>query len=297
MAARRIAEKHLQKCPDSDQALDLLIDCLNRQGAHREALERALAWREREPLSPAAQVNVAHGYLHLRKKKDARAAIDDFRASFPFLADSADSLDGKYALVFDQHERARQAFEARAKAQPDDLDAKLGLMLAAFGAERMWRAARLGREIVASDPDNGVALRHLAFAELCLMRFKSARTHALAALRIDATAASMREVVWASRAALFPPFLFGHMALSVAVLATGAFRSWIVGVAAAVSFFWLFDELFKSAMEAVNLFGIPGFAQGCYWLALGWLLWLSVFPKLAGIRAKRKSKAVTLKGY
>ena len=296
-AARKAAESHLRDDPHDALALDLLFDSLNGQGAHQEALDLAIEWRERAPLSSLAQGNVIVGYLNLRKKKQAREALDRFRETFPWDSDTIKMLSGKYGLVFGDFDRAGEAFTAFSEARPDNINGKLGRMIAEAGAERYASAVRLGREIIASDPNNQVALMQLARAEVCLMRFKRARAHAEAAMRIDPAATAMREVIWISRVALFPPFLFAHLALFVCVRAHEALRSKIVGLLGMLGFFWLFESPFKGLMEAVNIFAIPHLGEGAYWLALGWLLWLCLYPWVASKRAKLRSKSVKLAGY
>ena len=239
-AAKRVAREALERDADDIRAILLLIDVEEDAGDHKAALALAGGALSKAPDSPALRMACALSLIRLKRRREAKTAIDAFERDFPYREMDIGGLRMAFDGKFGNLRGAEKRLDELAEGHEDDPDVMLMKAILINNRGQAWKAQKLFREVLKHDPEGFTVNDHFALNQFQLCRFASARKHARIALRQKPTAFNKR-LIWFSYIMLFPPLLFLHAVVALGLIAISCIH-WSVVLIFAIIFaeqiFW-----------------------------------------------------------
>jgi tetratricopeptide (TPR) repeat protein len=212
--ALELVEQVLKLDPYSNQALEAHCNILFTINAFDKLQSVAASWLSREPGNIVPSFHLLLCHIHRKDKRAARVTIDNFRIATPN-PEEVDLVESIYEAKFGN---TTEGFSTLAKSFGEAGDKGVEHQFKSYAAlanadiRGAIQQAELGRQ---AGDCSASTLARLSMLYFRALRFGKSRECARLALKIDPTLPIPRELLILSWVVLFPPFLIGHLALTL----------------------------------------------------------------------------------
>lgn len=290
-AAEREALAVLERAPHDRDALEVLIEVALDNRDPARALALADGWVAREPDCPRAHQSRILALCRGRRKRQARQALDRYKADFPNDTKGYDGMWLGMETAFGGSEAVIKKVAGLRRThgpqQPfDEVEA-----LAKSRAGQLIGASRAADRVLKSNPLDLRALNIKATNAFRLCRLSQARALARQIRQLEPRkAASANELICASYAAYFPPFLAGQIVLMMVMLGSSRLPTLLAPVLAYMAAPLLVVPLVIVVEALADITGIPDFRTWFYLSMVGWIFYsLFIFQRITTRLGPRKS--------
>lgn len=290
-AARREGYAVLKDSPTEELALELVYQALLASGDNTATLTHVSAWIAADPGSERAHQHLVTATFKAKGLKAGQAVLERYREAFPYAVDAYQYLSDAMDVAHGEDRKARSALKRLRKVHGEDSNLHEFEAFAYLKTGRFLAAQKAAKKALAEAPGSPRALLAHAVASYRLGRFFKARALARQLREVAPEKSSVaNNIIFASYAVLFPPFLFAHLVL-IGVFFVGAGRNTfglITGTA-------LFVFSLAICEKVVGAYGVPALESLAYWSVIGWCAYnLIRFPnplfKMPGRKSVRLSQ-------
>ena len=252
--AVRLVNDALSQDKDDLGALLLLIEIREEQEDFETALDLILAGLRQSPNNLSLRMKELITYIRIGKKRRARLGIQQFKKDFPFNHDNHDLLMISFESKYGNDNRATKML-LESSYSSDKV--ALGIFYTNSGA--LFAGQKCFREALKSSPDNHLANVNLAYNQIFLSKFWSARKAASAALASKPENTEMqiiRKLTWGP---LYPPILYYHLIFTIFWLAHRWISMWILILVFIFSWKFLLAPVYWFEEKIASALKIPWF--------------------------------------
>ncbi len=292
--AEREAQRRLEKDPHDQGAFEVIIEATVAKGDHKQALRLAQGWVEQEPDGMQARQQLIRCLALAGNAREARKAAAQYTQDFPYDPEGAMSMGMVVNVLLGDSEKVLKDVKVLREKFGSDPVFDRAEAQAKVRTGRLLGAEAAANRVLEADPTNFRALSIKTMVAFRTCRFATARRLARQMRDLDPSCSpAATEIIRASYAAYFPPFMVAHFFLMILmVVSTRLPMVASFGVSYLLGPFVALPALL--AVDALDrMLGIPNFQPYWYGAMAVWLVYMfALFLKFTD--RKRQLKPVKL---